>query len=244
MNKRGRKKKENYFGAEVEQAVRDYIGASNSDEKNKIFREKLDGVIDRMILGLMTRYKLFPLIMSQEEFLHECKVHLTKQMDKFDINSDKKAYSYYGTIVKNYMLYLRKNEDKARKINLNYEDYKASIYRDEKFICENDFDFIVHTSADLKKARAKLKQLKTFLTLEMEMPYYTDKWLDAEGISVGIGIIAVCDSCDIFEDINGIRKEKNAFFEEVAQHSGIDLANTKKICKRLFADFSKYIVES
>ena len=58
--KRGRKKVNvNYFDVREETAVRSFLLAETSEEKNKIYNEYLRGPLDKMISSIIRRYKLY-----------------------------------------------------------------------------------------------------------------------------------------------------------------------------------------
>jgi len=58
--KRGRKTVNvNYFDVREEDAVRSFLLAETSEEKNKIYNEYLRGPLDKMITSIIRRYKLY-----------------------------------------------------------------------------------------------------------------------------------------------------------------------------------------
>jgi hypothetical protein len=58
--KRGRKAvKENYFDVREETAVRNFLIAETSEEKNKIYNQYLRAPLDKMISSIIRRYKLY-----------------------------------------------------------------------------------------------------------------------------------------------------------------------------------------
>jgi len=58
--KRGRKAVNlNYFDVREETAVRNFLLAESSHEKNKIYNEFLRGPLDKMISSIIRRYKLY-----------------------------------------------------------------------------------------------------------------------------------------------------------------------------------------
>ncbi len=66
--KRGRKAvKENYFDVREEEAVRNFLLATSSYEKNKIYNQFLRGPLDKMISSIIRRYKLYRKDMDFEE---------------------------------------------------------------------------------------------------------------------------------------------------------------------------------
>jgi hypothetical protein len=103
VKKRGRKTTNvNYFDVAEEAAVRRYLTAETFEEKNAIYNEFLRGPLDKMISSIIRRYKFKP-------------------------SKEKKAYSYFGTICKNYLMgqIIKDQKDTNRKIS--YEDISSSL---------------------------------------------------------------------------------------------------------------------
>ncbi len=68
LKRRGRKAvKENYFDVREETAVRKFLIAESSEEKNKIYNEFLRAPLDKMISSIIRRYKLYRKDMDFEE---------------------------------------------------------------------------------------------------------------------------------------------------------------------------------
>ena len=82
--KRGRKSvKENYFDVREENAVREFLLAQTSEEKNKIYNEFLRYPLDKMISSIIRRYKLYRKDMTFEEILNDTHSFLITKSDKF-----------------------------------------------------------------------------------------------------------------------------------------------------------------
>jgi hypothetical protein len=128
QKKRGRKpKKENYFDIEEEKAVERFLIAESWDEKNKIYNQYLRNPIDKMISSIIRRYKLYRKDMEFEEIHTDTHSFLMTKVDKFKPSKNKKAYSYFGTICKNYLMgqIIKDQKDSNRKIS--YEDISSSL---------------------------------------------------------------------------------------------------------------------
>jgi len=124
--KKGRKPKlNNYFDEPEENAVRMYLSATTSEEKNKIYNEFLRYPLDKMISSIIRRYKLYRKDMNFEEIHIDTHSFLMTKIDKFRPSKEKKAYSYFGTICKNYLMgqILKDQKDMNRKVS--YEDISA-----------------------------------------------------------------------------------------------------------------------
>jgi hypothetical protein len=128
IKKRGRKAtKENYFDVKEEMAVRMYLSATTYEEKNEIYNEYLRHPLDKMISSIIRRYKLYRKDMDFIEIHTDTHSFLMTKMDKFKPAKEKKAYSYFGTICKNYLMgqIIKDQKDTNRKIS--YEDISSNL---------------------------------------------------------------------------------------------------------------------
>ena len=126
--KRGRKvSKENYFDVEEEMAVRMYLTATTFNEKNEIYNHYLRGPLDKMISSIIRRYKLYRKDMDFKEIHTDTHSFLMTKIDKFKPSKEKKAYSYFGTICKNYLMgqIIKDQKDTNRKVS--YEDISSNL---------------------------------------------------------------------------------------------------------------------
>ena len=126
--KRGRKATNvNYFDVAEEAAVRRYLTAETFEEKNAIYNEFLRGPLDKMISSIIRRYKLYRKDMNFTDIHTDTHSFLMTKVDKFKPSKEKKAYSYFGTICKNYLMgqIIKDQKDTNRKIS--YEDISSSL---------------------------------------------------------------------------------------------------------------------
>ena len=118
--KRGRKSsKENYFDVREEDAVIKFLMTESSDEKNRIYNEFLRAPLDKMISSIIRRYKLYRKDMDFIEIHTDTHSFLMTKVDKFKPSKNKKAYSYFGTICKNYLMgqIIKDQKETNRKIS-------------------------------------------------------------------------------------------------------------------------------
>ena len=126
--KRGRKSvKENYFDVREENAVRKFLLAETSEEKNKIYNEFLRAPLDKMISSIIRRYKLYRKDMDFIEIHTDTHSFLMTKVDKFKPSKNKKAYSYFGTICKNYLMGQIIKDQKETNRKISYEDISSSL---------------------------------------------------------------------------------------------------------------------
>jgi len=133
----GRQKSKNYFNEVHEQAVIDYKYAPNLKERDRIFTEILEPVFTRMIESILNRYKLYDRRKTIPNMIVDCLSFVHEKIGYFDENKrtcrickqvtleDRcescgrkvqavKAYSFFGTIVRRYLIGERNKSDKEK----------------------------------------------------------------------------------------------------------------------------------
>ena len=130
LNKKKRGKNqnsENYFDVREELAVRMFLTATTVDEKNKIYNEYLRYPLDKMISSIIRRYKLYRKDMDFTEIHNDTHSFLMTKVDKFVPSKEKKAYSYFGTICKNYLMGQIQKDQKEFNRKISYEDISGDL---------------------------------------------------------------------------------------------------------------------
>ena len=117
----------NYFDVREEEAVRNFLTATSSYDKNKIYNQFLRGPLDKMISSIIRRYKLYRKDMDFEEIHTDTHSFLMTKVDKFKPDKNKKAYSYFGTICKNYLMGQIIKDQKEMNRKISYEDISSSL---------------------------------------------------------------------------------------------------------------------
>ena len=139
--KRGRKAvKENYFDIREEEAVKRFLIAKTSEEKNKIYNEFLRAPLDKMISSIIRRYKLYRKDMDFQEVHVDTHSFLMTKVDKFKPSKNKKAYSYFGTICKNYLMGQIIKDQKETNRKISYEDVSSALEQRPDMIYTIDDD--------------------------------------------------------------------------------------------------------
>ena len=157
--KKGRKPKTTaYFAERVEEAVRNYLTAENFDEKNKIYNQFLRDPLDKMISSIIRRYKLYRKDMNFDEIHIDTHSFLMTKIDKFKPSKEKKAYSYFGTICKNYLMGQIMKDQKETNRKIPYEDISSNLEHTPDMIYYIDNEEI-STDEIIKKFLSKLKDV-------------------------------------------------------------------------------------
>jgi len=122
-----KKSGENYFDVREETAVRMYLTATTFDEKNKIYNDFLREPLDKMISSIIRRYKLYRKDLDFIEIHTDTHSFLMTKVDKFVPSKEKKAYSYFGTICKNYLMGQILKDQKETNRKISYEDISSDL---------------------------------------------------------------------------------------------------------------------
>jgi hypothetical protein len=141
LKKKGRKPTQlNYFDVREELAVIRFLETECHHERNKIYNEFLLKPLDKMISSIIRRYKLYRKDMDFNEIHTDTHSFLITKIDKFKPSKEKKAYSYFGTICKNYLMGQIIKDQKETNRKISYEDISTSLENDEGFAyyIEND----------------------------------------------------------------------------------------------------------
>jgi hypothetical protein len=80
-----------------------------------------------MISSIIRRYKLYRKDMDFQEIHVDTHSFLMTKVDKFKPSKNKKAYSYFGTICKNYLMGQIIKDQKETNRKISYEDVSSAL---------------------------------------------------------------------------------------------------------------------
>ena len=123
----------NYFTQETEDAIVAYNKATSPDEKAKIYHRYIHYAFFKLTENIIHTFKFYYTEVDNiEDLQHEIITFLLQKIHLFDPSKGAKAYSYFGTIVKRYLIIqntknYKKRVDKApveelyKDLNHSYE---------------------------------------------------------------------------------------------------------------------------
>jgi len=126
--KKRRKKSKIYFGTPVQEAIIRYNESPNPAIRNRIYREHIAAVFDKLPENLIHTFKFYYFDYPFEEVKHEVVSFLVMQMPKY--KSDKgRAFSYFSVIGKNYLILNNNNNYKKMKTHdeVKVLDFKRNV---------------------------------------------------------------------------------------------------------------------
>ena len=143
-----------YWGEEQEEAVVKFNVNENIEDKHKVFVSVIEPAFRKLVENIYYTYNFNKILWDREQIEHEVMTHLYEKLSKFDISKNKKSFSYFGTITKNWMIQ-RCNVDKNKRFidddnqdlivqSISVNEYKNDEVNkhNEEFIGEiiEDFD--------------------------------------------------------------------------------------------------------
>jgi hypothetical protein len=203
-----------YFGDAQEQAVIRYLQSESEEEKNKIFNEYLREPLIIMIESIIRRYHLYRRDLNFSEIRSDTMSFLITKISKFESSKNTKAYSYFGTICKNYLMGLIQKDNKQFNRSISYDDISSDI--------ENDYELsyiIDETIIDYKDIIVKLIiKLEDFVTTES---------LNQDEKKIGYALLDIFNNFEvIFQIGEGNKFNKNLILLSLREMTSL---NTKEI---------------
>lgn len=228
MVKRGRKRtNEMYFGPDEEEAVIKFLESTDETERNQIFNEWLKAPLDKMIESIIRRYKLYRKGETFDELHSDTVSFLMTKVHKFERGRGKKAYSYFGTISKNYILGLLIKDEKYMKQTASYEDISEDIEErsDMTYVMDEE---VFSMDAFIKKVTDGIKEE---LNDENHPP---KKKLSDNEKKVGYALIEILENWETaFESMNGGSKyNKNSVLETMRNYTNLSTKDIRLAMKR------------
>jgi len=229
--KRGRKAKQaNYFDTREEEAVKMFLSADTFQEKNEIYNEYLRHPLDKMISSIIRRYKLYRKDMDFREIHNDTHSFLITKVEKFKPERNKKAYSYFGTICKNYLMGQLIKDQKEQNRKISYEDITSKI--------ENRPDMIYY----IEHEKIDASDVIIRFTKELEQ-YIEETELNNNELKLGYALIDLFSDYEvIFQGAENKKFNKNVILLSLREMTNLntkEIRNSMKKYKDLYYEIVK-----
>lgn len=147
------KSSKNYFTQDTEDAIVLYNRSSDDSFRNRIYNERIKYAFFKLTENIIHTYKFYHTDQgSIDDLQHEVTTFLLSKVHLFNPDKGAKAYSYFGTIAKRYL------------IMTNTKNYKRKIEKVGVSEVEDDLDF----SYDMTDDSGVVDNLSYFLDLYVE----------------------------------------------------------------------------
>ena len=240
MAKRGRKPKEEkrtgYFYEKEEQAVLDYLNSDDAEEKNEIYNNILRPAFEKMAESIIRRYKLFIPNEIFEDTFNDTLSFLMTKMGKFKPGKFK-AYSYYGTICRNYLRGRIESYSKSLQRNPSY-DVIAEEFND-------NLRFSDKTDKSREVASETVRQLVNRINEMVENPEAND--LRPNEVKMGKALVNLFNNWEYDLSTNASNKlNKNAILLFLREETGLDTKGIRDNMRKFRKEFliiKSYVIE-
>lgn len=226
--KRGRKpsknKKKFYFGEEEEAAFQQYISSTDDIERNRIFRTILYPAFSKMIESLIRRYTLFTPLEDFSNTFHDTMSFLITKVNNFNPQKKFKAYSYCGTVCKNYLLLQRTQKQKLMEQQASYDALFTGFDKDNRAENDKERKLIMFNTELIDKT---IEQIQ-----EMLSPEHIDELSSSEQ-NVGYALLEMLMHWqDIFQRIETRKFNKTSVSLFIKEYTMLDTNEVRKAMKR------------
>lgn len=200
---------------------------TNEIERNLVFNEWLKAPLDKMVESIIRRYKLYRKSETFEELHSDTVSFLMTKVHKFEVGRGKKAYSYFGTIAKHFILGLLIKDEKYMKSTASYEDVSESLEENE------DLTYVI--DGDNFSMDEFIKKLSNGIREELnDETLPTKKKLNENERKVGEALIEILENWETaFESMNGGSKyNKNSVLETMRNYTNLSTKDIRLAMKR------------
>jgi len=234
--KRKPKQKIYYFTKDTEEAILEYVASDNQYLRNKIYRERIDYAFFKLTQNIINTFKFPYMDGTVEDIQQECIHHL---LEKLHLYTQEKgaAYSYFGTIVKYYLINRNNfeykkvlgiegldgiDEDKSTVINLmNNPNPLEQPFNDESYCIDMFIKYMDLHSKTIFEDENEL--LLSYAILELFKKRENIEIFNKKALYLYIREMTKQDTIDITKVIKKIQKIYNRLNQQYMEYGFISL---------------------
>ena len=218
----------NYFTQETEDAIVAYNTSTDFEERSKIYETKIHYAFFKLTQNIIHTFKFYYTEVDNiEDLQHEVITFLLSKIHKFDPSRGAKAYSYFGTIVKRWL------------ILYNETNYKKRVKSTPIATIEEDGNHSYVIEENNNMAVSKLSQNdKLSLFIDLYVEYCTSniynlfpKEMDAKIADAILELFRKRENLDVFN--------KKALYIYIREMIDVKTPKITKIADRLYDVYKK-----
>tara|TARA_R100001509_G_scaffold164211_1_gene141000 strand:- start:2229 stop:2918 length:690 start_codon:yes stop_codon:yes gene_type:complete len=123
---RKKNSKKYYFTEITEKAIIDYCNTDSLSERSDLYIQHIQPAFDELVDKIVYTYK-FTSLENIDYHKDDCKIWLTTILGKFDPSKNKKAFSYFSVVTKNWFTHKAKKQTKRNRREVNYDEMIREI---------------------------------------------------------------------------------------------------------------------
>ena len=243
--KKKARERKGYFYEKEEKAVVDYINSNSEEEKTKLYNDILKPAFTKMVESIIRRYNLYIPDEEFEETFNDTLSFLMMKLSYYNPEKKFKAYSYCGTICKNYLIYKITQFTKRQNRHVSYDNpldtIKDTIGDDIKYSYTDDDEPLWLFKSLTSKTVSNINKL-----LESGM-VSEDRKLTENEIKVGRALIELFNNWEeIFLEMGSNKFNKSSFIlyiKDLTMLSTQEISKAMKIYKIGYFTLKKDLLE-
>jgi DNA-directed RNA polymerase specialized sigma24 family protein len=225
VRKRKKKTSNVYFTKDTEDAIVAYNYSTDFEERNRIYNEQIHYAFFKLTENIIHTFKFYYTEVDNiEDLQHEVITFLLSKIHLFDQSKGAKAFSYFGTIAKRYLI-LSNQKNYKKRVETSPV---ASIEEDEKFSYQLD-DTKSVVESNLSKFMDEYIEYCTDNIFEL-----FPKETDAQVADAILEVFRKRDSLDVFN--------KKALYIYIREMIDVKTPKITKIADQLYDIFKKKYV--
>lgn len=153
-----KKKQDGYFMQEQEAEFAMFITSSDPIVRDRIFRRSLQPAFTKMIESIIRRFKLYIPDEDFDDTFRDTISFLLTKVEKFDLTRGKKAYSYCGTVCKNYLIGRVKQYGRAQQKLISYDHITTNEFGENNLMQRTE-----HTSTKARDEKQAVQLIEDMI---------------------------------------------------------------------------------
>ena len=120
-----KKKSIPYFTKDTEAAIVEYNGSTDFEHRSKLYNDRIYRSFFKLTENIIHTFKFYHTeVENIQDLQHEVIIFLTSKIHLFNPEKGAKAYSYFGTIAKRYLIFHNTKNYKKKIEHLDIETFK------------------------------------------------------------------------------------------------------------------------
>ena len=224
MKPRRKKRKNDYFTKDHENAIVKYCASASRKEREDLYIGLIGPAFNEMVDKIIYTYK-FNTLPNIKELSEECKIWLTTILNKYNPNRGSKAFSYFSVVTKNWFIHKVKVNSKKIRKEVSFED-----------LVQNGGPDILGTSSSVEKGENiyldKREEAEFWSSLLNQMEVWSEAPLKPPERTVLSAVNILLNNVEDIEIFN-----KKAIYLYLRELTGM---NTKQVVNNLNKIRDKY----
>jgi len=212
-----------YFTQDTEDAIVAYVASVDMEERNRLYNEKIHHAFFKLTENIIHTFKFYYTEVDNiQDLQHEVITFLLSKLHLYDQTKGTKAFSYFGTIVKRYLI-LSNQTNYNKRIKTSPV---STIEEDEKFSYQLDDIKPIITSNNLSKFMDEYIEYCTDNIFEI-----FPKESEAQVADAVLELFRKRDSLDVFN--------KKALYIYIREMIDVKTSKITKVADVLYSIFRK-----